>query len=127
MSKVLHISCASCPSKDCIFCSSLSQETLDRLEREKTTVKYSKGQCVYFEGSVPSGVYCIYQGKVKIIKQSPDGKEQIVYLAKAGDLLGTKDLMSIKEYTTTVCTIEDSVICYIPKSIFLDLLDKNPK
>jgi len=126
MSKVLHISCLNCPNKDCIFCSCLSSESFQKFERDKITVKYNKGQFVYFEGAVPSSVYCIYEGKVKIIKQSSDGKEQIVYLAKSGDIVGAKDILITKEYTTSACTIEDSVICNIPKPIFIDLLEKNP-
>lgn len=126
MTKVLNQSCLNCTNKGCIFSSSISPESAERLEREKTTIRYNKGQFVYFEGVLPSGVFCIYHGKVKVVKQNPDGKEQIVYLAKSGDVLGTKDLMTSREYTTSACTIEDSVICSIPKNVLVELVEKNP-
>lgn len=125
MSKVLHMSCSSCPKTDCIFCNSLNEESLEELELVKNTIRYNKGQFIYYEETPPTGVYCIYEGKVKVIKQSPDGKEQIVYLAKSGDLLGTKDLIVLNQHTTSACTLEDSVICHIPKTVFFSMLEKN--
>lgn len=118
MGKVLHLSCSSCPNQECIFCKSLDEECRNKLEQVKNTIKYNKGQFIYYEGTAPQGVYCIYSGKVKVVKQGPDGKEQIVYLAKSGDILGTKDLMIHDEYSTGACTIEDSVICHIPKALY---------
>lgn len=126
MSKALHISCVNCPHKGCLFCSSLSPESVEKLEREKTTIKYKKGQMVYFEGAIPNAVYCLYEGKVKVSKQTPDGKEQIIYLGKSGDIIGTKDLMTSRQYPTSACTLEDSVICAINKNIFLELINENP-
>lgn len=125
MSKVLHISCSNCPKKECIFCNSLDVASLEKLEQVKNTIRYNKGQYIYYESTPPVGVYCIYEGKVKVIKQSPDGKEQIVYLAKSGDILGTKDLITLNQHSTSACTIEDSVICHIPKVVFFEMIENN--
>lgn len=125
MSKVLHLSCSSCPKKECIFCNSLDPASMHELEEVKNTIKYNKGQFIYYEETPPAGVYCIYEGKVKVIKQSTDGKEQIVYLAKSGDILGTKDLIVLNQHSTSACTIEDSVICHIPKAIFFQMIENN--
>ncbi|MBX9851607.1 MAG: Crp/Fnr family transcriptional regulator [Cytophagaceae bacterium] len=126
MGKALHISCSDCHNEDCVFSKSLSTEGIKRFEQSKNSVKYSKGQFIFLEGSVSSNIFCIYQGKVKVIRQNPDGREQIVYLAKPGDVLALKDNMTGNEFTTSACVMEDAVICNIPKNIFHELIDENP-
>lgn len=126
MTKVLHISCSDCPQLECIFCKSLKPDSLLQLAKVRSTLKYGKGQFIFYEGLAPSGMYYIYKGKVKIVKHGADEKEQIVYLAKTGDLLGAKDLLHCSEHTTSACAIEDSVICHVPKAAFYELIENNP-
>jgi len=54
-----------------------------------------------------------------------EGKEQIVRMAKSGDIIGYKALLSGERYSATATAIEDSNICYIPKDIFLVILKKD--
>jgi len=72
------------------------------------------------------GLFCINSGKVKVYKITSDGKEQILYLAKPGDFLGYKALISEEFYTASATVIEEGAICYIPKSDFLNILNSNP-
>ena len=81
---------------------------------------------VFYEGRIPTGVYCLQQGKVKLYKVGLDGKEQIVRLATPGDLIGIRALLSEERYTVSAATLEDSVICFINKSFFFHLTAKYP-
>jgi len=118
-------SCETCRARlSNVFCT-LSDEQLSELAVDKTCNLYKKGQIVFFEGNRPAGLYCVSKGKVKIYQIGIEGKEQIIRLAKDGDLLGYRALISGEIYSGSASVLEDSVICFIPKKTFFDLLQLN--
>jgi CRP-like cAMP-binding protein len=118
-----NISCEDCLSRECLFKESLSIEKLNRLDSIKNIIRYNKGQYIFHEGAQPSGIYCIQEGKVKIVKLGSGGKEQIIYLSKDGDVFGVKEMLSKSEYSTSSTALEDSYICHIPKVDFFYFLE----
>jgi CRP-like cAMP-binding protein len=80
---------------------------------------------IFYEGNQPQGLYCISSGKVKIHKLGDDGKEQIVRLAKDGSIIGYRSLLSNENYFATATAIEDTVVCFFPKAVYLNLLLNN--
>jgi CRP-like cAMP-binding protein len=118
-------SCADCKSRlNNVFCT-LTDDQLANLSVEKSCNIYKKGQLVFFEGNRPTGLYCVNKGKVKVYQIGNEGKEQIIRLAKDGDILGYRSLISGEHYTASASIIEDATICYIPKKTFFDLLQTN--
>lgn len=114
--------CNDCASKShSVFCR-LHHDELEMLSDHKTTLHYKKGTPIFHEGSYPNGVYCIQQGKVKLTIQGDSYKEQIVRLCKAGDLLGYRALFAGDKLSATATTLDDSVICFIPKENFLNVI-----
>lgn len=116
--------------KDCLGCEirqnglfgGLCSTDLGHLSTNKTSNLYRKGQVLFHEGTRPMGVFCVYGGKVKIYKLGRDGKEQITKIVKQSDLLGYKALISEETYPVSAETLEDSNICFIPKTDFLEVL-----
>lgn len=122
--------CLSCNPKEnssCLICNFLSDSaSAQKLEAYKHSYKVKKGQHLYLEGAKAINIYSIYKGKIKVVKVGLDGKEQIVYLAKDGDLLGVKASLYDNYYSTTTIALEDTYICSISKEVFLELVDSNP-
>lgn len=98
---------------------------LEQLSATKSCFIYKKGQLIFHEGGKPSGLYCIHEGKIKIAKMGSDGKEQIVRLAKPGDVIGYRALMADTNYSASAVALEDAVICFIPRSQFMELISSN--
>jgi len=118
-------SCATCQSRlTNVFCT-LTDDQLANLSVEKSCNIYKKGQLVFFEGNRPTGLYCVNKGKVKVYQIGVEGKEQIIRLAKDGDILGYRSLISGEMYTASGSVIEDATICFLPKKTFFDLLQTN--
>lgn len=118
-------SCAECQARlNNVFCT-LSDKDLKELSVEKSCNIYRKGQLVFFEGNRPTGLFCVNKGKVKIYQIGIEGKEQIIRLAKDGDILGYRSLISGETYTASASVIEDATICFLPRKIFFDLLQTN--
>lgn len=127
MAKVeFNIACTLCDHlKDSLF-NGLSPEDLSRINNHKTCIQYKKGQNIFYEGTRPTGLYCMNGGKVKVFKNNVQGKEFIIYIAKPGDFLGYRALLSEEFYQATATVLEDAKICFIPKESFFEVLQKNP-
>lgn len=120
-----HLTCENCLSrKNSLFGSFCDDEVVD-LNSQKTCSLYKKNQPLFLEGSTPRGVFCINEGKVKIFVRGEEGKEQIIHLASAGEIVGFRAMFSGEPYKVHATTLEDSNICFIGKTDFLDLVDTN--
>jgi CRP-like cAMP-binding protein len=87
---------------------------------------YKKKEQLFEEEKRPRGVYCINRGKVKVFKRGIDGKEQIVHLAREGDLLGYRAMFSEENYPVGAAALEECSVCFIPRDSFYKILKSAP-
>ena len=95
------------------------------LKEAMKSKKYRKNQAVFSEGSIPSGVFYINEGKAKKFKLDSEGREQIIYIYTAGEFFGYSSLLSEEPYGDSVSVIEDANISFVPKANFMDLIDSS--
>jgi CRP-like cAMP-binding protein len=100
----------------------LPAEHLAKLMARKTEHGYKRGDVIFREGAYPQGIYFIVKGKVKKYKADVGGAEQIIYVAKAGELLGYHAILSGEHYPDSAAVIEESVIACIPREDFMEVL-----
>lgn len=100
----------------------ISSEELGHISSTKGCTFLKKGDILFSEGDMPTGLYCLHEGKAKIYKTGDEGKHHIVRFAKAGDVMGYRALLSGAPYTATAAALEESVVCRIPKETLLDSL-----
>ena len=58
-------------------------------------------------------------------KLSANGKDQIVKLIKAGELLGQRSMISDEPANLSAVALEDMEVCFIPKTEILTFFDTN--
>ena len=120
-----HVECKHCSNRfNSVFCKT-EHDKMEEIEALKICSTVKKGETIFREGSYASGVYCINAGKIKLSMIGDEGKEQIVRLAKPGDIIGYKALLSGDRYSSTASALEDCNICFIPREIFLVILQKD--
>ncbi|MGX5818074.1 Crp/Fnr family transcriptional regulator [Chitinophaga lutea] len=100
-------------------------EHIAELAAAKQCAVYKKGQDIFQEGAHPYGIYIINTGKVKLSHSGDEGREQIIRLVKPGDMIGYKALISNEPYTATATVLEESAVCFIPREVFLQVLQKD--
>jgi len=100
----------------------LPLDDLELLMANKTEQFYKKGEIIFREGGYPSGIFYITDGKVKKYKLDKDGREQIIYVANTGELLGYHAILSEDRYPDSAAALEESKIAFIPKEDFLETL-----
>lgn len=85
-------------------------ELLSNLTKERI---YKKGQIVVSEGNKRDFIYIVKEGKVKLYKSSSDDKSIILDIKGENSVLGSHMLFSDSPNTSTIMTIEDSLICVL--------------
>lgn len=117
--------CQTCSARKNSIFNYCTANELNNLSNTKVCQVIKKGQVVFMEGARPSGIYCINQGKIKITKLGNEGKEKIIRLAKPGDIVGYKSLITNGTFTATAIALEDSKLCFVQKADFLEILMNN--
>ncbi|HQD13097.1 MAG: Crp/Fnr family transcriptional regulator [Chitinophagales bacterium] len=124
-SNFVHVECQHCSNRfNSVFCKT-EHDHVKEIEAMKICSSYKKGETIFRQGAYAAGVYCINAGKIKLSMMGDEGKEQIIRMAKPGDIIGYKALLSGEKYNATAIAIEDTNICFIPKEIFLVILQKD--
>ena len=117
--------CEQCIVRELSSLKALNKDELIRLAECKTSHIVKKGDHIFEEGDSVNGIYCITSGVCKLSKLSANGKDQIVKLVKAGELLGQRTLISEEPANLSAVALEDMEICFIPKSEVLNMFDQN--
>jgi CRP-like cAMP-binding protein len=103
----------------------LPVEDFNLLTAHKNDQVYKKGQIIFREGAHPTGIFFITAGKAKKYKVDKDGKEQIIYVANTGELIGYHAILAEEHYPDSAAVLEESVITFIPKEDFLLTLQQS--
>ncbi|MBU6121739.1 Crp/Fnr family transcriptional regulator [Hymenobacter artigasi] len=103
-----------------------SNQHMALIEAAKTTHHYQRGQVLFREGDHAAGLYSINSGHVKVTKVGGDGKEQIIRLARDGNILGYRGLLAGTGHAANALALDEAEVCFIPKSVFFQLIEHNP-
>ena len=97
------------------------EKKMSKIRKDFESIFYKKGQVLFNEGNIPRGLFYVESGKVKIAKYGSDGKEQIISIAKPGDFIGYKSLLTNTHYNVSASILEDATLTFIPKDDFSKL------
>ena len=117
--------CLECTKRNNSLFNDLNSDELTTLGKNKYSVFYKSGEVICKAGTNPSGLICLNQGKVKIVRRGLNGSKQIVGLKKAVNFLGFKALMSGKTCMSSAVALEDSIVCIIDRKNFFNTIESN--
>ncbi len=100
------------------FFSDLSPEETKDVEQHIIKKIFSKDQIVLSEEETSTYMYLVYSGKVRVVKISDDGREQIITIHKKGDFFGEMSLLDGKTAPATIIAHEDAMIGLLHKIDF---------
>ena len=99
---------------------------LEKLKENRTTNHYKRRQVIYGEGNLPTHMYFINKGKIKIFRKNEDGKELIVNVLDEGEFVGYVALLENTPYRECAEAIEDTELSMIPRTDFEELVMNQP-
>ncbi|SHJ07609.1 Crp/Fnr family transcriptional regulator [Flavobacterium terrae] len=117
--------CEQCIVRQFSSLKALSKDELLRMAECKTSYTIKKGELIFEEGEMTNGIFCVKDGVCKMTKLSANGKDQIVKLVKAGELLGQRSMISEEPANLSAVALEDMEVCFVPKSEILHFFNQN--
>jgi len=115
-----------CHIQDNTLFTGLTESQLDAFKDVVLFVQKNRREVVFLEGDECTGLHIIKSGRVKIVRSSSTGKEQIIKILAPGDLLGFEVLYNGTGYSNTAVAMDDTELCYIGKEDFFRILEKEP-
>ncbi|MEI8355086.1 MAG: Crp/Fnr family transcriptional regulator [Deltaproteobacteria bacterium] len=86
---------------------------------------YHRGETVFLGDEESLQMYIILKGRVKVVENSPDGRERIMAIRHSGDYFGDMGLLDGKTDYATVIAMQPSKMLLITKGVFDDFFLKN--
>jgi CRP/FNR family transcriptional regulator, anaerobic regulatory protein len=115
----------SCIDKVPIF-NSLAFEEMLEVSMTTTQREYEKGEIIYLEGENAEKLFIISTGKVKVVKLSEGGKEQVIRVLGPGDFLGELSLFTHTPLNSNAEAIETTTVCIVDGKEINRLIEKRP-
>lgn len=98
-------------------------EDLAGIAVEKT---FQRGESIFFEGDKGIGFYMVGEGKVKIYKVSPAGKEHILHIFGEGEPFGEVPVFYGKPFPASAEALLKTQTLFFPRDRFIHLIEANP-
>lgn len=110
-----------------ILFSELSAEELEEISHLLKDKTYPAQCTIFIEEEQGDKVYFLKSGRVKVIKSTPDGDEQILEIIQPGDLFGEVVLFGVKDYPATTITMSEVKLSYLTRQKFRNYFNNNPE
>jgi CRP/FNR family transcriptional regulator len=104
----------------------LTGEELDRIREIAVDRFYDRGRTVFFEGDPGDGFYVVVDGKIKIYKMSPEGKEKILHIYGPGQPFGEVPVFAGKRFPANAQALVKCHLLFFPRSDFVRLISDQP-
>ena len=103
----------------------LSDQDLEWLASQMTLIELAPGEIFLREGSPADRLFVILDGELRGERQS-DGKEQRIYVARAGQVTGMLPFSRLTQFPSTVRAVGHARIAALPADRFPDMLRRIP-
>ena len=114
-----------CDLASCFLCTLCLKDWLPAIEAHRKTIPVKKGTVIFEEGSIVTGIFFVYQGKVKVHKKWGNDKELILRIAGKGAILGHRGLGKTNYYPVSATALENASVCFIDLAFFQSTLKVN--
>ena len=87
---------------------------------------YDRGEKVFAEGDAAEDFFTVVEGRIKVIKGTPDGRMVILEIFGPGDPVGAVAVYEDMPYPATAVAMEPSTCLRLPRNDFYSLLERRP-
>ena len=111
--------------KTCPFFAGLSDVDIEALMGIARVRDSSRGELLFSDGEKAVGFFVVLDGKVKVYKLSPEGKERILHIIHPGGTFAEAAIFADGLYPAYAEPLQSSKLLFLPKEGFLNLLMDN--
>jgi len=88
--------------------------------------KVNKGEILFSEGDEGKGFFVIAEGRLKVFKVSPEGKEQILHILGPGQPFGEVSVFAGQRFPANAQALEKTLVLFLPRAAIVNLIAANP-
>lgn len=85
-----------------------------------------RGAALFTEGEPPSGVFLILEGRIKLLRSSSDGREQVLHEEGPGSTLAEVPVFDGHGYVGSAVAVENARVFVVPRERLLEALARSP-
>jgi CRP-like cAMP-binding protein len=89
--------------------------------------KLDRGKTLFLAGEAGAGVYVVVEGAIRAYRVSPDGREQVIHVERAGATLAEIPVFDGGPYPSSTAAEEDSTVLFIRREDVLRLCLDRPQ
>jgi len=104
----------------------LDDSELQALSDTIAVKKLKRGEILFLDGDLASGFYTVFEGRIRVFKSNPDGREYTIHVINPGQIFGEVAIFDGKHFPASSSAIEKVVVGFIPKDRFLALIKEYP-
>lgn len=111
---------------ECLMKKYCKNDLAQKFIEKKSTIHCRKTQNIIIEGSPIHSLYFVQKGKVKVLNTGINGREQILRIAKDGEMIGQRGFNTSQQYPIGAIAIEDSIVCSFTVAVMKEMLQNIP-
>jgi CRP/FNR family cyclic AMP-dependent transcriptional regulator len=104
----------------------LDATTLGAVARGAARRNYDKGEMVFLEGEPCAGLCVVEKGRVRLLRLSVDGREQVVKLLRPGEFFNEVAVLDGGPNPVSAMAATETVLWVIDRATMLRLLEEYP-
>ena len=104
----------------------LDAASLTQLAQRAIRRDYAPGAVIFLEGDAAPAFYYVDSGWVKIVKMSPEGREQILYVWGPGEIFGGVGVFVNRPAPATAIALEATTLWVLPSDTIRRMFTTDP-
>jgi CRP-like cAMP-binding protein len=106
--------------------SAMDAVELDDVISQATALRIPKGAAVFEQGETARAFYVLLNGRLKVMKLTPDGQQVLIRFVVPGDIYGIAKALNREDYPATATALVDSVTLAWDMAIWDDFMARHP-
>lgn len=116
--------CQQCLVRERAICGDLPVSQVQAFTSIRHCHHYRPRQVIFHEETPALGFYVLCSGRVKLTRSDRQGRQQILRLARPGDMMGEEALLPKSDYRATAEVLEESQAAFIRREDLLGFMEK---
>ncbi len=97
------------------FFQGLAADELGEMAAVASVKKYLAGELIFDENDKALGFHLISEGRVKVFKSAPDGKERILHIFGPGEPFGEAAIFAGRGYPAQALAVSGTTTLFFPR------------
>ena len=104
----------------------LPEDQISAIKQIAVEKTVNKGEILFSEGDEGKGFFVIAEGRLKVFKVSPEGKEQILHILGPGQPFGEVSVFAGQRFPANAQALDKARVLFLPRAAIVTLIAANP-